>query len=99
MDYWIENGELLQWMDGRQIQSRRIANGVIDGDLNRSTGEWLVVKSGGLVESLSSHLQIPQRVFSRDGVRARWSGDSVHVQETDGRTRIYDSRGFHIRTL
>jgi len=94
MEFWIENGTLMTWMDSRRIQSRTVAREVVDGDLNDRTDEWLVVRSNGIVESLDGRLNIPIRRFSSNGVRARWVGDQVQVQETDGRTRIYDSRGF-----
>lgn len=94
MECWIERGDLISWMDSRRIQTRVVSRGAIDGDCNPQTGEWLVVKSDGRVQSLDGRLCIPIRVFSHCGVRARWVGDSVQVQESDGRTRIYDSRGF-----
>jgi hypothetical protein len=94
MECWIERGDLVSWMDSRRIQTRVIARGAVDGDLNQQTGEWLVVKSNGRVESLDGRLCISIRVFSHSGLHARWIGDSVQVQESDGRTRIYDSRGF-----
>lgn len=94
MEYWIERGDLVSWMDSRRIQTRVIACGAVDGDHNQETGEWLVVKSNGVVESLDKRLCITIRVFSQSGLRARWVGDQVQVQEKDGRTRIYDSRGF-----
>ena len=98
MECWIERGDLISWMDSRRIQTITIARGAIDGDWNHQTGEWLVVKNNGRVESLDGRLCIPITVFSNRGVRARWIGDSVQVQESDGRTRIYDSRGFLQRT-
>jgi hypothetical protein len=98
MEFWIERGVLLTWIDSRRIQSRFIARGVIDGDLNRQTGEWLVVRTDGLVESLTSDL-FRKRTYSRSGVRARWVGDSVQVQEKDGRARIYNAGGFLTRTI
>ena len=94
MECWIERGDLITWMDSRRIQTRVVSRGAIDGDCNPQTGEWLVVKSSGRVESLDGRLCIPITVFSNRGVRARWIGDSVQVQESDGLTRIYDSRGF-----
>lgn len=98
MECWIERGTLVSWMDSRRIQTRVIARDAVDGDCNQQTGEWLVVRSNGRVESLDGRLCIPTQVFSKNGVRARWVGDSVQVQESDGRTRIYDSRGFLQRT-
>ena len=94
MEYWIERGDLLSWTDLSRIQTRVIASGAVDGDCNPQTGEWLVVKSNGNVESLDERLCITIRVFSNSGLRARWVGDQVQVQERDGQTRIYDSRGF-----
>lgn len=99
MECWIERGALVSWIDQRRIQTRVIARDAVDGDCNPHTGEWLVVKSSGRVESLDGRLCIPIRVFSHNGVRARWIGDSVQVQESDGRTRIYDSRGFLQRVV
>ncbi len=98
MEFWIERGVLLTWIDSRRIQSRFIARGVIDGDLNSQTGEWLVVREDGLVESLTPDL-FRKRTYSRSGVRARWVGDQVQVQERDGRTRIYNNGGFLVRTV
>jgi hypothetical protein len=98
MECWIERGTLMTWMDSRRIQTRIVAHNAVDGDWNHQTSEWLVVKSNGRVESLDGRLCIPTRVFSHNGVRARWIGESVQVQERDGRTRIYDSRGFLQRT-
>jgi hypothetical protein len=94
IEFWIEGGVLMTWMDSRRIQSKFVARDVIDGDNNPQTGEWLVVKSNGRVESLDGRLGIPARVFSHNGLRARWIGNQVQVQERDGRTRLYDSRGF-----
>jgi hypothetical protein len=94
MECWIERGDLITWIDSRRIQTRVIARGAVDGDHNQQTDEWLVVKSDGRVESLDGRLCISIRVFSHNGLRARWIGDHVQVQEKDGRTRIYDSRGF-----
>lgn len=94
MECWIERGDLITWIDSRRIQTRVVSRGAIDGDLNQQTGEWLVVKSNGVVESLDGSLCIRKMVFSHSGLRARWVGDHVQVQESDGLTRIYDSRGF-----
>ena len=94
MECWIERGDLVSWMDSRRIQTRVVSRGAVDGDWNQQTGEWLVVKSNGVVESLDGSLCIRKMVFSHSGLRARWVGDQVQVQERDGRTRIYDSRGF-----
>ena len=99
MDFWIERGTLMTWIDSRRIQSRVIARDVIDGDLNERTGQWLVTRRTGQVEALDGKLCIPVRRFSTDGVRARWNGDMVQVQESDNRTRLYDSRGFLQRVL
>lgn len=98
MEFWIEGGVLLTWMDHRRIQSRFIARGVVDGDLNRGSGEWLVVREDGVVESLTPDI-FRKRTYSRNGVRARWVGDQVQVQERDGRTRIYNYQGFLVRTV
>ena len=98
MEFWIEGNVLMAWTDSRRIQSRVIARGVVDGDLNRETGEWLIVRENGQVEKLDARLFTGTR-FSDRGVRARWSGDQVMVQESDGRNRLYNSRGFWQRDL
>lgn len=98
MEWWIEGGVLYTWMDGGRIQSRAIATGVVDADWNGAIGSWLIVRGNGLVESLSSRAFV-ERTFSRKGKRARWMGDHVQVQESDGYTRQYDSRGFEIRAF
>jgi hypothetical protein len=95
MEYWIKDGELLTWLDpNRRIQEVAITRGVIDADYNSQLGEWLVVRRDGTVESLVGHLQTVDNVYSRDGLTVRWSGSNVVVRESDGRSRVYDHRGF-----
>ena len=100
MEFWIKNGDLFTWLDpSRRIQEKVIARGVIDGDYNHRLDEWLVTYSNGIVESLSGHLQITTRTYSRRGLGARWNGNGVIIREDDGRSRAYDNRGFLERTL
>jgi hypothetical protein len=49
MEFWIEQGRLMTWMDSRRIQEIDITSGVVDADYNHSTGEWLVVRTNGQV--------------------------------------------------
>lgn len=98
MDFWIENKVLKIWLSSREIEYRVIASDVIDGDLNPVTGEWLIVRSDGLVYSLNARLFMNIH-YSTKGVRARWSGDDVRVLESDNTTRIYNYRGFLKRVM
>lgn len=101
MEFWIENGNLLTWLDdSRRIQEKIIAVDVIDGDYNARLDEWLVTRSNGTVELLSGSLHIASRTYSRDGITARWSnGANVIVRENNGQTNVYDYRGFLERTM
>lgn len=100
MEFWIKDGKLLTWLDpSRRIQETVIASGVVDGDYNSSLNEWLVTRENGVVEALSGHLRIASRRYSSQGLSARWNGSSVVVRESDGRSRVYDNRGFLERTL
>lgn len=100
MEFWIKDGKLLTWLDpNRRIQETVIASGVVDGDYNSSLNEWLVTRENGIVESLSGHLRISNTRYSQNGVSAKWSGSNVVVRENDGRSRVYNSRGFLERTL
>ncbi len=98
-EWWIERGALMTWAGQGRIQSRVITGDAVDGDLHARKGEWLVVRADGRVELLEARLAIPVRTFSRRGIRARWIGDLVQVQENDGRTRIYDYSGFLQRVV
>lgn len=99
MEFWIKGNTLYTWLNPeRRIQESVVANGVIDGDWNNRTGEWLIVRENGRVESLTKSIFL-DKTFSNSGVKARWSGDGVQVTESDGRTRIYCSRGFLQRVL
>ena len=99
MEFWIKGNSLITWSSDSRIQERVITHDVVDCDWNPRTGEWLVVRTDGRVESLTDYLNTVVTTFSRDGVRARWNGTGAQITETDGRTRIYDSRGFLERTL
>ncbi len=92
MEFWIEQGRLMTWMDSRRIQEIDITSGVVDADYNHSTGEWLVVRTNGQVESIVD--RIPKRTFDSNGARARWIGESVQVTTRSGQVNIYNSRGF-----
>lgn len=99
MEFWIKGNTLFTWLSSSRTQEKVVARGVVDGDWNPRTGEWLVVRENGRVEALTESLNTVTTTFSRDGVRARWNGTGAQITGSDGRTRIYDSRGFLERTL
>lgn len=99
MEFWIKDNVLYTWLTpGRRIQESVVARGVVDGDWNSQTGEWLIVRENGRVESLTKRIFL-DKTFSTSGVKARWTLDGVQVTESDGRTRIYCKRGFLQRVL
>jgi hypothetical protein len=100
MEFWIENGDLVTWLDqNRRIQEKVVTRGVVDVDFSSSLNEWLVTRPNGTVETIGVDSQIRKRTYSQSGVSARWNGTSLVIREVNGKSKVYNYDGFLTQTL
>lgn len=98
----VENGKVIVDTErGVRLRVIGTANDAVFADINPATGKILVTSSKGFVDLWNKDGIFFRKVYcsSPAAQMARWVGDDVMIQLSNGKTSIYRETGCWLRNI